>query len=391
MKLLHIIRSTDLRGGGPIEAIRQANTALAPLGHTNEILSADPPDAPWLGDHEIPIHALGPGISKIAYAPRMKAWLRQNLRKYDCAIIHSLWLYPGHVTSDVCHELSVPYFVYTHGTLDPQFKSVFPLKHLQKAVLWAIRERRMLERANAVLFTCDIEQELGRRTFWPPMRTNNSAILPYCTGAPPLEETRQRRAFEDQFPDLANRRFLLFLSRLHPKKGCDIAIRAFEAIAANFPDVSLVLAGPNRHANYTSKIQQMAKSSAYHDRIFFTGMLAGDVKWGAFRKADAFILPSHQENFGIAVVEALACKLPVLITDRINIHSTISKYRCGIVGTNTDESTIAILRSWLSLDSAERDKMRAAAIECFESEFSISRVAPLWVSTLSKFGVQNGR
>lgn len=319
----------------------------------------------------------------------MKAWLRENLRKFDCAIIHSLWLYPGHVTSDVCHELSVPYFVYTHGTLDPQFKSVFPIKHLQKSVLWAIRERRMLENANAVLFTCDIEQELGRRTFWPPMRTNNLAILPYCTGAPPQDEEQQKKIFDERFPELADRRFLLFLSRLHPKKGCDIAIRSFEAVARDFPDVSLVLAGPNRHAKYTTKIQNMAKASAVHDRIFFTGMLAGDAKWGAFRKADAFILPSHQENFGIAVVEALACKLPVLITDRINIHSTISKYHSGLVGSNTVESTKEILRTWLSLTTAERDGMRSAALRCFESEFSISKIAPLWISTLSKFGVRN--
>ena len=124
-------------------------------------------------------------------------------------------------------------------------------------------------------------------------------------------------------------------------------------------------------------------------RIIFTGMLAGDLKWGAFRAAEAFILPSHQENFGIAVVEALACKLPVLITDRINIHATISRYSAGIVGHNTLSSTIATLKSWISLSPEAKCEMRRQAVKCFEEEFGVSKVAPRWISTLTKFSAKN--
>jgi glycosyltransferase involved in cell wall biosynthesis len=117
-------------------------------------------------------------------------------------------------------------------------------------------------------------------------------------------------------------------------------------------------------------------------------MLSGDLKWGAFRAADVFILPSHQENFGLAVVEALACGVPVLISNRINIRREIQTDRAGLVAADTLAGTRDLLRRWQRLAEGERQAMRVAAARSFRQRFEIERAAQHLVGALRACGVQ---
>ena len=270
--------------------------------------------------------------------------------------------------------------VYTHGMLDPWFNRAYPLKHLKKLLYWPWAERRVLRDARAVLFTCEEERRLARQSF--PAYRCREAVVSYGTSSPPGDPDALRSRFLAGRPDLAGRRLLLFLSRIHPKKGCDLLLKAFAGVAGGHPDLHLVLAGP-AEAGFRSELERLADALGIAARVTWTGMLSGDDKWGAFYAADAFVLPSHQENFGIAVAEALACGLPVLISDKINIWREIAEDGAGLVAEDTEAGTARLLRDWLTLPPGEAQGMREAARRCFLHRFEIGAAAQSLVETLN--------
>jgi glycosyltransferase involved in cell wall biosynthesis len=133
----------------------------------------------------------------------------------------------------------------------------------------------------------------------------NEVVVGSGTSAPPRDAERQRKASLQRFPQLRGQRILLFLSRIHPKKGVGLLIEAIAVVAHADPRLHLVIAGPDQ-LGWQESLQQRAAEIGIAERITWPGMLIGELKWGAFRCAELFCLPSHQENFGIVVTEALA-------------------------------------------------------------------------------------
>jgi glycosyltransferase involved in cell wall biosynthesis len=299
-------------------------------------------------------------------------------------IVHGIWLYPSVGVWLALRDTKTPYFVYSHGMLDPVFRTLFPLKHIAKSVLWKIAEHRVVRDARAIFFTCEEEQRLAHESF-KPFRAHE-AIVPYCVGAPAGDAKSQREIFYSRWPDLKSKRIVLFLSRIHPKKGCDALIEAFARVAPKDPSLHLVVAGPDP-VKWQLQLEDQSRRLGVANRITWTGMLAGDLKWGAFHAAEVFVLPSHQENFGIAVVEALACGLPVLISNRINIWREIEADGAGLsAGPGADE-TAALLEKWLVLDLARKQAMRDNAERCFAARFKSDRAAENLLKTLHDHGV----
>ncbi|WP_017323919.1 glycosyltransferase [Synechococcus sp. PCC 7336] len=372
MKILQIITSLDPDGGGPAENVRQSSRALSDLGHQIELASLDAPDAPWLQALDYPVYALGPGKTSYAYAPKFVPWLQANVGHYDCAIVRGLWQYSGFGTWQVLRDRDIPYFVFPHGMLDPWFKRRYPLKHLKKWLYWPWGEYRVLRDARAVLFTCEQERQLARESFG--LYHCNEVVVNYGTRTPPNEPERQKQAFFDRFPQLRDRRLLLFLSRIHPKKGCDLLIEAFATVASSDNRLHLVMAGPDK-VDWQAQLEERARQLGIAARITWTGMLSDDAKWGAIRAAEAFVLPSHQENFGIAVVEAMACQVPVLISTQVNIWREIVADRAGLAAEDTLEGTLQLLQQWLALDESERRQMQTLAQQSFFKRFEISQAA----------------
>jgi glycosyltransferase involved in cell wall biosynthesis len=153
-----------------------------------------------------------------------------------------------------------------------------------------------------------------------------------------------------------------------------LLIEAFAKACANAPDVHLVMAGPDQ-TNWKSELQALAQRLGVHDRVCWAGMLTGLLKWGAFRTADAFCLPSHQENFGIAVVEALACECPVLVSNKVNIWREIEEAQAGLVASDTLAGTVQLIEHWLATPTAEWQRMRESARQCFDQHFRMDQVA----------------
>ena len=356
--------------GGVIEGVRLTCEVLRQTGHQAEIVCADDPLAPWLSAFTFPVYALGPSLLQYGYAPRLLPWLRENTAHYDVVIVNGLWQYASFAVWRALHGTKIPYFVYTHGMLDPWFKRTYPLKHLKKCFYWPWGEYRVLRDAKAVLFTCEEEKLLARQSFG--LYQAHEVVVSYGTNGPTGDAEAQRAAFLAQYPALAGKRLLLFLSRIHVKKGCDLLIEAFGRVAASDPALHLVMAGPDA-ADWRPELERQAQALGVGDRITWPGMLKGDLKWGAFFAAEAFVLPSHQENFGIAVVEALACGLPVLISDKVNIWREIEGDGAGLVAPDTAAGAEDLLRRWSALSPEAKAAMRPAARLCFERRFEIGR------------------
>jgi glycosyltransferase involved in cell wall biosynthesis len=375
MRILHVIATADPRSGGPIEGALRMGEIWAAEGHRQDLLTLDVPGAALPEDYPGDIITLGrprtrSPLSRYGRTPGFVDWIRRNGHSYDAAILAGLWNYTAWAMRRGAGDL--PYFVYTHGMLDPWFRRRYPLKHLAKQALWLVNEGPLLSGARRVLFTTADEQALAEKAFRPYRL--RGVVAGYGTADVPAGSSAQEEAFRSRLPAITGRRFLLFLSRIHPKKGCDLLIEAFATLAAAHPDLDLVIAGPDQ-VGLQPKLAAIARQRGIAARVHFPGMLQGDAKWGAFRACEAFALTSHQENFGVVVAEALACGKPALISDKVNIWREVAEDGAGLLGPDTAEGSERLLRDFLALDPAARARMGIAARGCFERRFRIEDVA----------------
>jgi glycosyltransferase involved in cell wall biosynthesis len=372
LRVLDVIRTLDPSAGGTVEGLRQFCLATKAMGHQPEVATLDAPDAPWLAPFPAPTHALGPGRGTYGHSMHWVPWLKAHARHYDAIVLHGLWQYQSYGTWLALRGQAVPYFVFTHGMLDPWFKREYPFKHLKKWLYWPWAEYRVLRDASAVLFTAEDEARLARESFW--LYQANEKVLGHGLALDPAAQRVNADVYFQAFPALRGQRLLLFMGRLHEKKGCDLLIEAFAQIAALHPLLHLVMAGPDP-SGLQASLQSRAQALGLQSRITWTGMLQGDLKWAALHAADAFVLPSHQENFGIAVVEALALGVPVLISKKINIWKEIVADGAGLAQADTVAGTLALLQDWLALTPAAQLQMKVQAAACFARRFHIDGVA----------------
>ena len=383
MKILHVISSTDPKIGGPIEGMKQLYSQYSKLGVTAEVLCSDAPGMPWHSGHGLPkVHALGPARNSYGYNNQLLSWLRENVDRYDAVIVNGIWQYHSLAVRKALANSNVPYFVFTHGMLDPWFKQTYPLKHLKKWLYWPWAEYRVLRDANAVIFTCEEEKILARESFW--LYRANEAVTSYGTSSPPGNTNELAERFLARHPDLQEKRIILFLSRIHEKKGCDLLLKAFSQVAAQDNRLHLVMAGPDQ-TGWASTLKALAVTLDIADRISWPGMLQGDEKWGAFNAAEVFCLPSHQENFGIVVAEALACGKPVLISNKVNIWREIESDSAGFADSDDIEGTVRNLHRWLALGPVAYAEMSDRAKQCFSRRFHVRRAAERLVEIIRQY------
>lgn len=355
-----------------MEGVRQITPHLASLGVTTTVASLDLPDAPWLQNQSFEGIGLGPVNGGYGYRRGLPSRIRELAKQHQAVIIHGLWQYHAFASWRALHASNIPYYVYPHGMLDPWFKRTYPGKHLKKWTYWPWADYRVLRDARAVLFTTEQERLLARQSFW--LYRANEHVVGYGTSAPPGDADHQRELFFSRFPSLRGQRILLFLSRIHPKKGVDLLVEAFSAVANQDARLRLVIAGPDQ-LGWQEQLQQRSAALGISDRIIWPGMLSGDLKWGAFRSAELFCLPSHQENFGIVVAEALACGLPVAIAEPVNIASEVAAAGAGLVHSDTVAGTTKALRQWLALAEVQKQIMAQRGIHLFCERFDFESVA----------------
>ena len=273
-----------------------------------------------------------------------------------------------------------------------------PAIHDVKAVLHAQAEiqvllhQQVVQRAAGQFFTSPTEMQLARATF-QPYRPRREITLGYGVAQPPPLASEMAGAFSDRCPGLGRHPYFLFLGRIDYKKGIDLLIRAYAEVCRRLGASSvpkLVIAGPGGDTKYGMEVHKLGRELCDQDSIFWPGMLTGPAKWGALYHCDAFVLPSHQENFGLAVVEALACGKPVLLSNQVNIAQEIHAQGAALTQPDSAPGTIQLLTDWLKLAPAAKAAMGQRARICFRELYGIEAVAQRLHGTLSSIG-ENGQ
>ncbi len=381
--------------GGPCQGIRNSIPELKKLGAHNEVVCLDDPTAVYLKEDKFTIHALGPGKGPWCYSSRLMPWLLQNIQRFDIIIVHGLWLYPSYALTKTIKLLKnkpmlkgkpvfhIPkVFIMPHGMLDPYFQedSGRRLKAIRNWCYWKVIENKVVNNADGLLFTCEAELILARKPF-RPYNPKKEINVGYGIKNPPAYNSKMKAAFLKLCPTLNEDSYILFLSRIHEKKGVDLLLKAFSTQLNKRQNSTgrlskLIIAGPGIDSPYGLKMREIVNNdSALKENVIFTGLLLGDAKWGAFYGCEAFILPSHQENFGIAVAEALACSRPVLISDKVNIWQEIEDAGAGIVKTNSLEGVTGLFEAWQQMPATEKTSMQLNAKSLIEKSYTSAAAA----------------
>src|SRR2546423_2319379 len=277
MKILHVVPDINRKAGGSVHAVRHMAQSMKRCGVQAEVLSLRVSDPEWLAAWRVPIHRLSDARTYYQYTSELVPWLRERHHLYDAVIVHGVWRYASVGVWRALHETSTPYFLFTHGMLDPWFEQAYPLKHIKKSLFWRFAEHRVLRDAKAVLFTTEEERTLAAQSFRPYECCEK--VVGLGTPAPPAGAEAQRQAFLDWFPHLREKRLILFLGRLHRVKGCDLLMNAFGAVAARDPDLHLVFAGPDEDS-LRPALEADAASLGVANRVTWTGHLDERLKWG---------------------------------------------------------------------------------------------------------------
>tara|TARA_Y100000991_G_C21949115_1_gene338886 strand:- start:25 stop:1182 length:1158 start_codon:yes stop_codon:yes gene_type:complete len=370
MRLLRIIPSLDVKLGGPQVALIKITPYLEKKNFQTTVITLDDPNANCLKNLPFKTIGLGPVFSKYGYKRGIAKKIQEISSNQDFVIIHGIWQYHSFAAWRALNKTNIPYFVYTHGMLDPFYKNYFPLKHIKKSIYWHLAEYKVIRDAKAILFTSEKERLLARKSFW--LYKANEKVVEYGTQSPPKESEVSKDIFLHEYPHLKNKRIFLFLSRIDYKKGLDILIKAFAKISIKDNNLALVIAGPDP-VGQKVKLKKLAKMQQVDKKITWTGMLWDDMKWSAYRSAELFCLPSHSENFGIVIAEALSCGIPVATTDKVNIYGEILAAKAGLIEENNLEAFTRLLKKWLSLNHAEKLQIGLNAKNLFNEKFDIKK------------------
>jgi glycosyltransferase involved in cell wall biosynthesis len=386
LRVLHVIGTLNPAWGGPVEGVRNLAAQARARGIEIEVVCTDDPRCNWLPSWGIKVHAVGPGhLGKYGFSPGLDRWLAANAGRFDVIVVNGIWMYFGYAVWKAARRVGTPYFLFIHGALDPWFRKKYPLKHVKKNIYWKLFEHKVLRDAERTLFTTEEEMVLADRAFLPyecrPEISGYGIERPNLPDA--FDKASALQTLTGAYPALGGRKFILFLARIHEKKGIDLLLKAFAACRQALPGTALMIAGPGDHT-IVHRLQNLAYTLGIAADVVWTGPLYGSAKWDAMRAAEVYALPSHQENFGISVVEALACGVPVLVSDKVNIWREIKAAGCGLVESDDIAGATRLLETWTALPDQGKLQMSLSARRCFADHFDIATASDRFFAMLSR-------
>lgn len=329
-----MIANVAPRYGGPSKACLEMARAVARLGHEVTVYTTNqdgdgtldvPIDRPafWEGI-EIQYHPVQWPRFWVTSFPLARALGRAlKAQRHDLVHVHSLYVFHCMVSGHLCRKYGVPYIVRPHGTLDP---FLHRRHRLRKTFAELLFESRNMRNATAFHFASEEERRLAQ----PYGFGRPAFVAPLGIELPEYGQVAEDGFFGRVYPETQGKTIVLFLGRINFKKGLDLLVRAFSRLAGMRADVHLVLAGPDNEG-FGETVRSWLIEEGVVDRCTFTGMIEGPDKLAAFRDAAVFVLPSYSENFGISVIEALACGVPVVISDNVNIWRELEEGKAAKV------------------------------------------------------------
>jgi glycosyltransferase involved in cell wall biosynthesis len=366
VKVLHVVPDIAPESGGQSTAAIGLCEGLTGLRIDVNLLTTDYRVDSQTNSTRIARYIVPCAFSPWRWSPTLPSTLKALLSQVQIVHLHGLWLYPIWVAGRLCQALEVPYLLRPCGMLDRWSLSQKPLR---KAIYTVLLERRTIRRASAIHFTAEAEQ-FRSLTFGS---SAPSCIVPLGLPREAYEDLPPLGAFRHRFPELMGRQFVLFLGRLHYKKRPDLLLQVFRELVKEFSQAALVLAGPGE-AQYVAGLQEQARDLGLGGHVVFPGLLRGRAVQEALVDAAIFVLPSLQENFSLAVAEAMAVGCPVVVSPHVALAKEIQEYSAGlVVNIELDELSNAIRQ--LLRDDSRRDAMGRNGRQLVLDRFTWNHVA----------------
>ncbi|MDQ3013875.1 MAG: glycosyltransferase [Acidobacteriota bacterium] len=388
MKVLHVIPAVALRYGGPSQAIYvtcralQAQSVTPIIATTNADGGGELPVP--LGSRilyqEVPTIFFARQFSEaLKYSRPLAQWLSSNIKDFDLVHIHAVFSHACIAAANACRKHQVPYIVRPLGTLDPWS---LKQKRLRKRLFWHLGVKQMLAHASAIHYTTAEEQRLVETT----LGLTNGVVIPNGID---FSETLQYRDRQEADDYSVGAPYVLTLSRLHPKKGYELLIEAFADLKRQkgLADWQLVFAGDGE-IEYVNQLKQLARQQGLNGNAHFIGWLDGERKAQVLRDASLLALPSHQENFGICLIEAMAYGVPVLVSPHVNLAPEIQAAGAGWIAQLNPESMTHTLAE--ALGEGHERRLRGERGRELAREFSSTEVASKLIE-LYRSLIQSGR
>lgn len=380
MRILHVIQTLDPKTGGPPAVATRLAAAQASLGHEVSIVSYASPEAqnrvasslaPIPGMSMVTLHTIapeGPGFARLRGA-NARTWFGANLCGVSAIHLHGVWegLLVRGARAARAHR--VPYVVTPHGMLDPwSIRGQGFVNTTKKRLALLAIYRAMLCRA-AFLHVLNPDEATGLM----PLRLGTRVeIIPNGIFEAEVSPLPTPGAFRAKHPELGADPYVLFLSRVHFKKGLDFLVGAFAMLATSHPGLRLVVAGPDD--GYVATLKDLIGRAGLQPRVHLVGPLYAADKLAAFVDAAVFCLPSRQEGFSVAIIEAMACGTPVVVSDQCHFPEVASG-GAGKVVTLGEQPTAAALDAVLRLPTPEARAMGQRGRDMVLSRFTWPKIA----------------
>jgi glycosyltransferase involved in cell wall biosynthesis len=347
MKVLQVIPGTSTNFGGPSVALTDMSRLLCAKGIETSILTTniDPAMGRMRVPLGVPTEQRGARVvycnvwprTRYAFSTSLARTLFQTAHLYDVIHIHWLYNFAPLAAAMAARRAKVPYVLQPNGSLDP---NLMKKNRIFKKIYNSSIGKYIIENASGIIYTTQTEQRLASI----PKDRIPSHIVPVGLDGEEYVRLPTRGRFRGQFPEFADKFIVLFLSRINHQKGLDLLIPAFRIVAAKHSRAHLVIAGSDGDG-YGRQVRQWVGEAGLSNRVSFVGRVPDELKLAAYVDADLFVLPSYAENFGAVVTEALACRCPVVISNRVNICDEIAAAEAGIV----TECTVASVADGMAL------------------------------------------
>jgi len=362
LKILRIIPTLNPKEGGTSFGVINTSLSLIKKKIKVDILTSDESSGSFFKNKKLRIFNCGPGLGNYSFNLKLLFWLLKNKKNYNFFFIEGLWTF----NSLIARFFLKKYYVFSHGHIDPYFSKQF-LKKIKKQIYWFLFEKKNLIASEGLLCTTLNEKKLLNKTFVDTKKIKKK-VIGYGINTPKFNKQKSIKKFYKKFHFLKNKKFYIFLGRFHEKKGCEIILETIKKNCKGKTPLVLMV-GPDN--TYKKKIILKTKKLKLNKNIFFSDILLNEEKWGALSSAKAMLLPSYGENFGISVVESLACSTPVLTTNKVNIYNDIIKFNCGLISNSNTNSFAKIFSTFEKFNTNKIKKLSKNSKFCFEKNYNL--------------------
>ena len=387
IKILRIISTLNPESGGPQASIIKSSNSLVDGGFEVDVLVSDKKN--YINNKKNKFNIIKLGIENRSYNFSFKIidWIKKNKKKYDFFIIEGIWEF-----NSLLARLYIKknYFIITHGQLDPYFaENIF--KRLKKQVYWALFEKKNLINSNGILVSGSNEIKMIKNTF-----VNTKGIKVHNVGYSYNlniindEKKNYKKIFDNKFPKLKKMKFILFLGRIHHKKGCDILLDAILRVKDLNNYKFLIVGFSNRLNKYENYILKKINSNKrLYTSVFTSKFVSNDLKVACLKMCEATILPSRGENFGVSVTETLSVGKIPLITNKVGIFNEIKKYNSGIICNDNHLSVAIMIKKFINFKKKTLMKYKKNSKRCFKDIFDINVENNKLIKIIKVSAVQN--